>query len=397
MMTQLLLDASRQRMLRGARFSLHVITVVLTVVTTVRAAEAGPELVIVFIAAALFLGWYGAGASFSQRPSAKLWLVGLATLWLALLVLSAEFVWLAFPLLLLAGHLLRVRWAVLFAAVVLATAIMAPLLHHGQTSFAHVVGPVVGGSFALGISLGYDALLRDAVERETLIESLLRAQQETAALQDELIRTQREAGASRERTRLARDLHDTIAQELSSISLLARTAETDRMPQIDALAQKSLTELRRIVAALDPVELEQSALAEALQRMLSDLQSQSEIAHALDVDTAQRSLPTAAEVALLRVAQSALANVRQHSRATMVRMALAVTADDATLEIADDGVGFDVALVDRDRANGTSYGLAAMRARLRDLGGDLRVHSAAETGTALRASIPLAPVRTVGE
>lgn len=387
MMTSASQDASRHRMLRGARFALHVITVVLTVATVVRAANSGVSLVLVSIAAALFLGWYGAGASFSQGRAAKLWLAGLTALWLVLLVISAEFVWLSFPLLLLAGHLLRVRWAVLFAVFVLATAIVAPIMYVGTTSFAHVVGPLVGGGFALAISLGYDTLLRDAVERERLIASLLRAQQETAQLQDELVDTQREAGASRERTRLARDLHDTIAQELSSISLLARTGHSERMPQIDALSQKSLTELRRIVAALDPVELEQSALAGAVDRMLNDLQAQSDIRVTLDVADNVSSLPTAVEVALLRVAQSALANVRQHSQASNVAVRLGRDHGDVTLEVSDDGVGFDSMLVER-QPNGTSYGLAAMRARLRELGGDLRV-SAGEEGTLLRASVPV--------
>lgn len=382
------LDSARQRMLRGARFALHVITVVLAFVGTVRAIDAGASIVVASIAAALFLGWYGAGASLLQGSSARWWLFALAALWGGLLAISAEYVWLAFPVLLLAGHVLRAAWSVVFAALVLTAAIVAPLLHHGQTSFAHVVGPVVGGGFALAISLGYDTLLRDAAERERLIASLVRAQQETAELQDELLRTQREAGASRERTRLARDLHDTIAQELSSISLLARTAEAHRMPQVDALAQKSLTELRRIVAALDPAELEGSALAGALERMLADLHAQSGIDTGLEVDTLLQALPTAVEVTLLRVAQSAIANVRQHAQARRITVRLGEKDGAVQLDVVDDGAGFDPGSIDRQRAHRTSYGLAAMRARVRELGGELRVQSAPGAGTTLHARIP---------
>nr|WP_239528388.1 sensor histidine kinase [Microbacterium esteraromaticum] len=205
-----------------------------------------------------------------------------------------------------------------------------------------------------------------------------------AELQDELARTQRDAGAARERTRLARDLHDTIAQELSSVSLLARGGDADRMPQIDALAQHSLTELRRIVAALAPAELEGTALAGALQRLLDALAADTGIRTELDVDEAPPALPTSVEVTLLRIAQSALANVRQHSAAELVRVVLAGEGDRAVLQISDDGRGFDTtALEVRTR----SYGLIAMRSRLRELGGELRIDSAPGEGTTVRAEV----------
>ncbi|GAA2886931.1 histidine kinase [Microbacterium esteraromaticum] len=378
------MSSDRRRLLRAARFALHLITVALVVVTTVRAVVDGAEVLPAALAAGGFLAWYGAGAAFAHGRAASWWLVGLGAIWTAMLALSPEFVWLSFPLLLLAGHVLTARWSALFAAVVLAAAIVAPHLHGIEVTFAHLAGPLLGGGFALAVSLGYDALLRDAVEREELIASLLRAQQEMAELQDELARTQRDAGAARERTRLARDLHDTIAQELSSVSLLARGGDADRMPQIDALAQHSLTELRRIVAALAPAELEGTALAGALQRLLDALAADTGIRTELDVDEAPPALPTSVEVTLLRIAQSALANVRQHSAAELVRVVLAGEGDRAVLQISDDGRGFDTtALEVRTR----SYGLIAMRSRLRELGGELRIDSAPGEGTTVRAEV----------
>ena len=371
-------------MLRAARFALHVITVALIVVTVVRAAVSGAALLPVMAAAGVFLAWYGAGAGFAHGRAARWWLVGLAAVWAALLLLSAEFVWLSFPLLLLAGHLLSVGWSSLFAVAVLAAAIAAPVLHGVEMTFAHLAGPLLGGGFALAVSLGYDALLRDAGEREALIASLLRAQQEMAEVQDELARTQRDAGAARERTRLARDLHDTIAQELSSVSLLARGGEAERMPQIEALAQHSLVELRRIVAALAPAELEDTALVGALGRMLDALAADTGIRTVLDVDDAPSALPTPVEVTLLRIAQSALSNVRLHSAARLVRVSLSADADLATLTVSDDGRGFGP---DRLDARGDSYGLIAMRSRLRELGGELRVESAPGEGTTVRAEV----------
>ncbi|WP_424937583.1 hypothetical protein, partial [Arenibacterium sp. S380] len=102
---------SRQRMLRGARAALHVIAVVLTAIAAVRAASMGGDLVVVLLAAGAFLAWYGAGASFARGRSAGWWLVGLSLLWAGLLVISPEFVWLAFALLLLAGHVVRLPWS----------------------------------------------------------------------------------------------------------------------------------------------------------------------------------------------------------------------------------------------------------------------------------------------
>lgn len=379
-------DPARGTMLRAARFALHLITVLLVVVTTVRAASDGTSLLAASLAGGAFLAWYGTGAAFASGRFSRWWLVGLAALWLGMLLLSPEFVWLSFPLLLLAGHLLRVRWSILFAVAVIAAAITAPILHQSEVTFAHIVGPLLGGGFSLAISLGYDALLRDAIERDRLIASLIRTQQEMAEVQDELARTQHEAGATRERTRLSRDLHDTIAQELSSMVMLARTGDVERMPQIESLAQHSLIDLRRIVAALAPAELEGSALAAAIERMLAALAADTGIHVDFIVDPALPALPTPVEVVFLRVAQSALANVRQHSEADSVVVHLELAGPEVRMSVADDGIGFAAA---ERPGTSTSYGLAAMGSRLRELGGDLAISSTPGEGATLIASVPV--------
>jgi len=386
-------ESARWRMLTVARFALHVITALLSAVTAVRAIATGVPLLPAMLAAGVFLAWYATGAAFARGRFTGWWLGGLSVLWLGMLVLSAEFVWLSFPLLLLAGHVLR-RWSsIAFAVPVLTAAIIAPVLHQAPISFAHIAGPLLGGSFALAISLGYDALLRDAAERERLIASLVRTQDEMAALQQELARTQRDAGAAQERTRLARDLHDTIAQELSSMVLMARGGDAARMPQIESLAQHSLTDLRRIVAALAPAELEGAALAAAIERMLGDLRSSAGVETELFVDPNLPSLSTTQDVVFLRVAQSALANVSQHARAASVRVAFAVEAGAVTMTVADDGTGFDAA---NAAPRATSYGLSAMRSRLREFGGALEVRSAPGEGTTLIAALPAGPASAEG-
>jgi signal transduction histidine kinase len=315
-------------------------------------------------------------------------------------LISGEFVWLGFPLWLLAGFILSLRWAIGVSASILAVVISAPLLQTGTTSYANIVGPVVGGVFAVGIARGYLVLLRDGRERRRLIVSLVRAQTETAQLQDELARTQRESGAGLERTRISRDIHDTVAQSLSSIGLLARsasTAETEQarvvLAQIDQLARDGLADARRIVNAMVPSELEGSALGEALRRILTRLEQETGVRTNLHIDDTLPAMSMGADVALLRVAQSALANVRAHAHATRVVVTLADAGESVRLDIADDGLGFDANgwnAGSSRRIDGTGYGLWAMRARLRELGGDLDIESAPGEGVALSASLPIA-------
>lgn len=168
------------------------------------------------------------------------------------------------------------------------------------------------------------------------------------------------------------------------MSLLARSGDVERLPQIDALAQHSLVELRRIVAALAPAELEDTALAGALGRMLDALSADTGIRTALAVDERMPPLRTPVEVMFLRIAQSALANVRQHAGAAQVRIALSAEGGRVCLTVADDGAGFDPGrLAEQSR----SYGLVAMRSRLRELGGELEIDSAPGAGTTLRAEV----------
>lgn len=377
-----------------------VITVVLLVVGTVRAVRDDVPMPWAIAVAVVFAGWYFGGLVLAERTRDHAlgagWLIGLALIWVGAVAVSPEFVWLAFSLWLLAGFLLRLRWALVLSVLVLAVVVVAPVAHTGATTYANVIGPLIGGVFALGISRGYLELVRDGRERRRLIESLVAAQDEMAELQDELARSQRESGAGAERTRLSRDIHDTVAQSLSSIGMIARAAQghADRgdeaLRQIQDLARDGLGDARRIVDALMPAELEGSALGEALRRMLERLREQTGIRTDLHVDATVPALPVAVEVALLRTAQSALANIRTHAQAHHVVVSLTDATDAVRLDVVDDGVGFDATGWNaRERSRGGGYGLRSMRARLRELGGELDVESAPGDGAALSASVPL--------
>lgn len=390
-------------LVHAIRVGQAVITVVLVVIGAARAIGAGATVGWVVAVAVGFLGWYGIGLALARRSRDRrqgaIWLGLLAAVWIGAVVVSAEFVWLAFPLWLLAGFVMPLRWAVPFAVAVFAVVAGAPVLHHGTTSYANVIGPLVGGIFALGISRGYLELVRDGRERRRLINSLVSTQEEMAQLQDELARTQRESGAGVERTRLSRDIHDTIAQSLSSIGMLARSAgDREDVPeesrralgQIQQMAAEGLADTRRIVNAMMPAELEGSALGEALRRMLTRLQDDTGLRTDLRADPTVPALGVGGEVALLRTAQSALANVRTHARAERVVVSLVDGGDVVRLDIVDDGIGFDLADWDGERpSDGSGYGLRAMRARLRDLGGNLDIETAPGDGTALSAWLPI--------
>lgn len=390
--------------IRSMQVGQHLITAVLLTIGAGRAIADGAPAALALACTLVFAGWYVGGVVLASRTRDRAlgawWLVGLALIWAGTVAVSVEFIWLAFSLWLLAGYILRWRWAVVFSALVFIVVALAPILHLGTTTYANVIGPLVGGVFALGISRGYLELLNDARERQRLVESLVQAQAEMAALHEELAHTQRESGAIEERTRLSRDIHDTIAQGFSSISLLARASldsgsasdSTRVLAQIDALARDNLVDVRRIVAALAPAELEEGALASALGRMLERLSEETDLATELHVDEGFPALPTTVEVALLRTAQSALANVRLHAKATRVVVNLVDVEDSVRLDIADDGSGFDVRAWDSGSggARAGGYGLHSMRARLRELGGGLDVESAQGEGTALSAHVPLA-------
>ena len=390
---------------RAMQLGQHLIVLLLTAVGVVRAIGDGTPTPAAVVCGIAVLAWHTAGsilAASAISNSSRLvvwWLLGFAVIWLAVVVVSAEFVWLAFLLWLLAGHLLPLRWGLLFSGEVLAIVIVAPILHHGNTSYANVLGPVIGGVFAFGISRGYLQLLRDAAERERLVASLTNAQHEMAELQDELALAQRHSGVISERTRLSRDIHDTVAQGLSSIRLLSHAAGlrvTDSeakltFSQVESLASDNLGEVRRIIAALAPAELEADALAAALDRLLSRVAEETGLQGELHADASLPLLPTEVEVALLRTAQSALANVRVHAQASRVVVSLIDADDSVRLDIIDDGAGFDASEWDHraSEEGASSYGLRFMRARLRELGGGLDVESAPGEGTAVTAHLPI--------
>ncbi|MGX7673769.1 sensor histidine kinase [Plantactinospora sp. DSM 117369] len=222
-------------------------------------------------------------------------------------------------------------------------------------------------------------------ERAALIQQLDSSRAEVARLSHE-------AGVTAERQRLASEIHDTIAQGLSSVVMLvqAADAELDRDPtqtrQHLALAaqtaRENLAEARALVAALTPAALTGSSLPEALARLVDRLDRDGGTVGTWSVAGAPRPLHTSAEVVLLRAAQESLANVRKHAGADTVAVTLRYCSDSVVLEVTDDGCGFTPS---GDRSG---YGLVSMRARVEQIAGTLEVQSTPGGGTTIRVRVP---------
>ncbi|WEV79399.1 sensor histidine kinase [Janibacter cremeus] len=386
---------------RWLRWGQHALLAALAVVCLTRAVAAGVHPAAEVGALLAFVAWYLAGIPVARRGvSGPVWFVVLTLLWGVLVLVSPENVWLAFPLWLLAGHLLPLAHGVLISTAVLVVVVAEPVRQAGSTTFAAVIGPFIGMVVALGISRAQMALVRDGIERQRLIASLYAAQEETAALTDELARVQRAAGATSERTRLSRDIHDGIAQGFSSILLLARAARTEQDParvrellaHLASSAAEGLEESRRVVGALAPADLDEGGLLAALHRVTDRFAAESGVAARVVTTGAVPPVPTTTEVALVRCVQGALANVRAHARAGSVVVSLDGSAEMVRVDVVDDGQGFDATdwttRAPRSAGDG-GYGLRATRARLRELGGGLALESAPGEGTALSAWLPV--------
>lgn len=227
-----------------------------------------------------------------------------------------------------------------------------------------------GGQIECAIVAGYDV---------TEMEGL-RAQAEQLAVLEE-------------RSRLARDLHDSVTQSLYSLTLFAEAGRrllgqddharaADYLDRLAETAHHTLREMRLLVYELRPEELEREGLLGALERRLRSVERRSGVAFELCADP-DLTLPGAIETTFYRVAQEALNNALKHSRASHVRVRVDENGAHANLTIEDDGAGFDPELSGRG-----GLGMVGMRERVEQLGGQLTVRSTTGTGTRVAVSVP---------
>ncbi|ROQ36588.1 signal transduction histidine kinase [Frondihabitans sp. PhB188] len=348
------------------------------------------RIVAVIVIALLSLAWCTFGRRGFTRPTA-------AAAFLAILVVasgvmvfvdpSTAFVQaIACPLIWVMVDRVRVAVAVNALLTVVIAVAMATGLGSAPDDWTQAVlieGISLVGSIALGVWITRLAELSE--ERQKLLDELTLAQVRLATLS-------RESGASGERERLAREIHDTIAQSLTGVVLLTQrlkrelAADTldvagDTAALLEESAREALTEARSLVASTSAVDLG-GGVEPALRRLAGRFERETGIHVDLDVDRVE-GLDRDVEVVLLRCAQEGLANVRKHSGAASARLGLIRAGAEVRLTVGDDGAGFDPA------RSSDGYGLAGMRARLGLADGRLEVRSAPGSGSTLVASLPL--------
>jgi signal transduction histidine kinase len=280
-------------------------------------------------------------------------------------------------------------------AGVFGTSVALNTMTIGVEATAQSIGILVGVILVQTVAIGSGFLFAEKSteqqrQREAMVTKLEAALEENAGLHAQLLAQAREAGMLDERQRMAREIHDTLAQGLAGIitqvqaaqriwgSSEAARAHVDRAL---GLARDSLAEARRSVQALRPRELEGARLPDALGDLARRWADGSGVDFNVAVTGDRVPLSPAIEVALFRVAQEALTNVAKHANASRVGLTLSYLGDVVLLDVRDDGRGMG-------ERNGQGFGLNSMTQRIRSVGGTVEIESVPGEGTAISASVP---------
>ncbi|UXY26418.1 sensor histidine kinase [Streptomyces sp. HUAS TT20] len=247
--------------------------------------------------------------------------------------------------------------------------------------FANALFAVVTLVFSVAVGSWIIRIIEQSGERAELIAEL-----DTS--RHEISRLSAAHGALAERERMAREIHDTLAQGFTSLLMLVQAVEAeleDDLPQarrhlalMDETARQNLAEARALVAGGTPADLDGASLPDALGRLAARHGA------TLEVTGPVRALPAAPEVVTLRSCQEALANARKHAGSSaMVGIRLSYADDTVTVSVRDGGCGFDPGTVSG------GYGLAGLRARVAEVGGTASVCSTPGDGTTVTVRLPV--------
>ncbi|MGO2773621.1 MAG: sensor histidine kinase [Brachybacterium tyrofermentans] len=278
-------------------------------------------------------------------------------------------------------------------AVVVATALLCAVGQVGGFRVVHEETWFFAGLAAVNllIALGMMHLARERegllVQRERSLAEISRVNEENSRLHEQLMAGARRAGAGEERTRLSREIHDTVAQglvgvirQLEAVGPGIDEAARHRVTVAEEAARDCLLEARRAVEALGPHQLHDGDVVEALSTLVARWARTHRVVAGFDGDDAPRD-GRHAEV-LVRIAQEALANIARHAEAGAVSVTLTGDDRDQILRIVDDGIGFDPETVPR------GHGLENMRTRALEAGGDLGVDARTGRGCTVTARVP---------
>ncbi|HCR72105.1 MAG TPA: hypothetical protein DIW23_11725 [Anaerolineae bacterium] len=228
------------------------------------------------------------------------------------------------------------------------------------------------------------SIIKQSAERQHLIDELTRSRAN-------LMKVEREAGRLNERQRLARDIHDSVAQHFTSIIMHLSAAKHSNpelvqsaVQQAENAAREGLNEIRRIVWDMQPEQFEKASLVEAVEELAARWSAENNIQVKMKVTGNPRNLTSPTETALLRISQEAMHNIKKHAQAKNVNITFSFMEDMFVMDIADDGNGFELSKIQ----NG--FGMKTMRDRAEELSGTLTIESEQGTGTAIAVSIPIA-------
>lgn len=319
----------------------------------------------------------------TQRAT-RLWFALTFALWGILVVLSENFMWLAFPMFFLCLHVLGPRWGLLGVAATVILANTHTIL--GDTTFAipaALLGTLIGAALAIVVFQVYRALLAEAEAQRLALEHLRAARSDLAAAERTAVRLA-------ERERIAAEVHDTIAQELASIVLMARASPggSETLRTIEQSAQLALVNTRRLVRELGAPSQETSA---RIQETVDQVRAQATIAQPtlridLVIEGDPVALPDSWNDVLQNAARASLSNVILHAKASIAVVTLSFFAPGVRLDIVDNGAGMSEADAERSRGRGIDL----LRRRVLALGGRvaLESHSGAE-GSGTSVSVEL--------
>ncbi|MFB9441478.1 sensor histidine kinase [Dactylosporangium vinaceum] len=375
------------RLAVGWHIAFAVLAVTTAVLIVLDPPLSGGERVLGVALVGVFAGWYPlAGARLLRAPRSRSgwWYVGVAVaLTIAVAAVSPAGTVLLFVLFPQVWAMLPVRQAVLGTTVAVAGIGTVFALRY-QDPASVLVSAGLALVCAVGVGLWISRIIDQSAQRARLVAELDATRAELAAVS-------REAGALAERERIARDIHDTVAQGFTSVLLLLDALEADftneelargYLQRARDTARDNLAEARSLIAAATPPALRSASLPAALQLVVDRIGPDLPGGATLTVEGEPRPLPAELEIVALRAGQEALANVRRHARASRVEVLLQYRSGILALRIGDDGQGFDA----EQRPAG--FGLAGLRERVTTAGGSVMVRTAPGAGVTVDVELP---------
>ena len=378
------------------RNGVHILTATILVVAILMSVRMDLSLAVLnLVLLSLFAGLYFVGSYYLERMTGvwKLaWLIALTVVWIADILVASAGIYLLFVLFFLYLRVLGMVWGSI--SVIFGTAVSVGIQIPQGLTFGGVMGPVVSALVTVAIFYAFTRLHEINTERTALIRELMETR-------EQLAETERAAGVAGERQRIAHEIHDTLAQGLSSIQMLLHAANRDLDGDINVdkareriglarqTAADNLQEARAMIASLQPAALSQTSLVGALDRMAQGFAAAADLNIEVEADGEVTQLPMKLEAVLLRIAQGAVGNVAKHAQATRARITVSYSDDAVRVDIVDNGVGFDVKAVESRPAGLGHIGLAAMKRRAEEVSGEVVIESSPGNGTAVSVSVPL--------